>query len=576
MAIKTKIIKSWFNACGLSLVLAAFIFSPAMAQETTYDDVAARFAGTPFAEWEVAGYEKGPFCLDGSSFGHPELGGFGFPTINESLVDYTLDPLQPEGFYLDAEDRVIAAHYVVLYDGQDAPDLFGHSFVLTGENEGGPPSYYQLNIWFVGALEDRFEIFNPAVTCPEGTAYVAGTLPDSQVVAILRTLVLLILTTGAALLVNMTRPKDDVTAPATGRRLISIDALRGFDMFWIAGGAGIIQALSKITNTDLVRVLITQLDHKDWEGVTFWDLIFPLFVFIMGVSLVFSLSKRVEKNGKAAAYKRIIVRSVFLFVIGVIFQSGPVASLEGIRLMGVLQRIALCYLFTGLLFCTLKPRDLAIVCATLLVGYWALMNFVPVPGVGAGNFREGTNLANYIDQQYLPLTKYDGDHDPEGLLSTLPAIATCLLGVFAGFLIKSNSFSDIKKVRLLLGCGVAGILLGFLWGLQFPVIKKIWTSSYVLVTGGYSCLFLAAFYQIIEIWDRRKWASPFVWIGANSIMTYLLSGALAAFLLNGGLLDLSMDAVFGVYGELVSSVVFTGLIILIAYLLYRRKLFLRI
>jgi predicted acyltransferase len=233
-------------------------------------------------------------------------------------------------------------------------------------------------------------------------------------------------------------------------------------------------------------------------------------------------------------------------------------------------------MFAGILFCILKPKELVIVCAALLVVYWALMTFVPVPGVGAGNFQEGTNLANYIDQRYLPLTKYDGDHDPEGLLSTLPAIATCLLGVFAGFLLKDNRFSDKKKVRVLLGCGVAGILLGFLWGLQFPVIKKIWTSSYVLVTGGYSCLFLAAFYQVIEIWGHRKWASPFVWIGANSIVTYLISGALAAFLIDGGFLDLSMRAVFGVFGELVSSVVFTGLILLIGYLLHRRKLFLRV
>jgi predicted acyltransferase len=173
------------------------------------------------------------------------------------------------------------------------------------------------------------------------------------------------------------------------------------------------------------------------------------------------------------------------------------------------------------------------------------------------------------------LTKYDGDHDPEGLLSTLPAISTCLLGVFAGILLKNRNTPDKKKVWLLLVCGVVGILLGSLWGLQFPVIKKIWTSSYVLVTGGYSCLLLAAFHQIVEIWGFRKWASPFVWIGANSITMYMASGALTAFLLHGGLLDLSMKAVFGVYGELVSSVVFVGLILLIAYLLYRRKVFLR-
>jgi predicted acyltransferase len=381
---------------------------------------------------------------------------------------------------------------------------------------------------------------------------------------------------GAALVVNKIQLKENASLPTTSRRLISIDALRGFDMFWIAGGAGIIRALSKITNLDLVRALDAHFAHRDWAGATFYDLIFPLFVFIVGVSLVFSLSKLVETKGKATAYKRIVVRSIILFAIGVLFSSGPVTAFEDIRLMGVLQRIALSYFFAGLLFVTIKPRELAIVCVALLIGYWALMTFVPVPGVGAGNFEEGTNLANYIDQRYLPWTKYDGDHDPEGLLSTIPAIASCLLGSFAGLLLKSNRFSDNKKVQILLGYGAAGILLGFLWGLQFPVIKKIWTSSYVLVMGGYSSIFLAVFYQIIEIWDLRKWASPFIWIGANSIMTYLVSGLLAAFLLDGGLLDLSRNAVFGDYGAFVSSVIFTALILLIAYLLYRRKIFLRI
>jgi predicted acyltransferase len=338
---------------------------------------------------------------------------------------------------------------------------------------------------------------------------------------------------------------------------MSVDALRGFDMFWIAGGETIIHSLRKITNADFVRVLDLQFAHKSWEGATFYDLIFPLFVFLVGVSLVFSLSRIVDKEGKREAHKRILKR-------------------RGIRLMGVLQRIALCYLVAGLLLCALKPRGIAIVCVALLVGYWALMTFVPVPGVGAGNFQEGTNLANYIDQQYLPLTKYDGDHDPEGLLSTLPAIATCLLGVFAGLLLKNDTIPDQKKAGLLFLSGVAGILAGFLWGVQFPVIKKVWTSSYVLVAGGWSSILLAVFYQIIEIWGFRKWASPFVWIGMNSITIYLVSGFLAFPLLYMGLLTDPMAGIFGVYGELVTSLAFVGLILLIAYLLYRRRVFLRV
>ena len=363
------------------------------------------------------------------------------------------------------------------------------------------------------------------------------------------------------------------TAITSGRRVISIDALRGFDMFWIAGGAEIIHSLLKVTEIGIVKWLDTQMNHVDWEGMTFYDLIFPLFVFIVGVSLVFSLGRTIEKRGKTAAYKRIVKRSIILSVIGILFSTGPVTSLEDVRIMGVLQRIALSYLFAGLLFCALKPRNLVIVCAALLVGYWALMTFVPVPGVGAGNFREGVNLANYIDQQYLPLKKYDGDYDPEGLLSTIPAIGTCLLGVFAGLLLKDEAVSDRERVKRLLLFGVASILLGLLWGTHFPVIKKIWTSSYVLVTGGCSYLLLAIFYQVIEIWKFRKWAKPLVWIGMNSITIYLLSSFL--YMLLFFVIGLDYETVSG-WGGLVFSLLYVGVILTIAHILYRRKIFLRI
>ena len=136
------------------------------------------------------------------------------------------------------------------------------------------------------------------------------------------------------------------------------------------------------------------------------------------------------------------------------------------------------------------------------------MTFVPVPGFGAGDFAEGKNLANYLDSRYLPFFKWDGDHDPEGLLSTLPAVATCLLGVFVGLFLKNKKLPDQDKALILLAAGSVGVLFGFLWGFQFPVVKKLWTSSFVLVSGGYSCMLLAAFYQVIEIWKWRRWAAP--------------------------------------------------------------------
>lgn len=359
-------------------------------------------------------------------------------------------------------------------------------------------------------------------------------------------------------------------------RLVSLDALRGFDMFWIVGGEEIIHSLSRLSGNRVLALLDGQLVHRDWEGVTFYDLIFPLFVFIVGISLVFSMTRVLEEKGRAAAFKRLLKRSLLLFVLGVVYSSGPVSRLEDIRLLGVLQRIALCYLFAGLLFCTVSTRGMVAACLGLLLGYWALMTFVPVPGVGRGHFEEGANLANYIDREYLPFRKYDGDHDPEGLLSTLPAISTCLLGVFAGELLMMKGTPDQKKVVWLVVAGGAGIALGSLWGMQFPVVKKIWTSSYVLVAAGYSCLLLAAFHQVIQVWGIRGWAAPFVWIGRNPITMYLLYPILAMLFWFAGPLGTGGESILGRYAELGMSIALVGVILLVAYLLDRGRIYLRL
>ena len=362
----------------------------------------------------------------------------------------------------------------------------------------------------------------------------------------------------------------------TSPRLVSLDALRGFDMLWIIGAEVLVNGLRKISGTGAIKFVADQLEHEAWEGLHFEDLIFPLFIFIVGISLVFSLTRTLQQSARDVAVKRIVRRAALLYLLGIFYYGGFSTPFNNIRLLGVLQRIALCYFFAALLFCYLKPGNLVAVCAGLLIGYWALMTFVPVPGVGSGNFAEGKNLANYIDKQYLPLRKWNGDHDPEGLLSTLPAIATCLSGVFAGLLLKNESVSEQKKVVCLAGAGVAGVGLGWLWGLQFPVIKNIWTSSFVLVTGGYSALLLALFYQVVEIWKWQKWAQPFVWIGVNPITIYMAVnlinfGAIARRLVGGDL-----NRYCGVYGDLVVAV--TSLILEFWFLnfLYRRKIFLRV
>jgi predicted acyltransferase len=370
-------------------------------------------------------------------------------------------------------------------------------------------------------------------------------------------------------------PVAPPVTPATSTRLTSLDALRGFDMFWIVGGEEVVHALAHVSDSEAVGLVNEQMDHKPWAGFAFYDLIFPLFVFIVGASLVFSLSKAIVRDGRPAAIRRLLRRSLLLYLLGLLYYGGLARPVEELRLLGVLQRIALAYLFAGLAFCYLRTRGQVLFCAALLVGYWALMTFVPVPGVGAGDFAEGRNLANYLDSRYLPLRKWDGDHDPEGLLSTLPAIATCLLGVFAGTLLKSN-IKSAGKVFLLVAAGLALLSIGWIWHIQFPVIKKIWTSSFVLVAGGYSCLLLAAFYLIVDVWKFQKWAQPFVWIGMNAITIYMVHNLVDFDRIAQRFVGGPRNHVLGAYEPLAQSLVVVALTLVLCYFLYRHRIFLRL
>jgi predicted acyltransferase len=394
------------------------------------------------------------------------------------------------------------------------------------------------------------------------------------------------------------------------RRLLSLDALRGFDMLMILGADESLGALQTIHNTGLTGLIATQFQHADWEGFRFYDLIFPLFVFMVGISIVFSLEKHLQAGSRGAAYRRIFRRFMLMFLLALIYYGGVEHCWPEIRLMGVLNRIALCYLGASLIFLHVRWRGVVAITLGLLLGYWALMTFVPFPDLrprtAAGDlispaltatntvqldwssthrlrgvYDQGVNLANYLDQKYLPGRKWDGTWDPEGLLSTLPAVATCLLGVLAGLLIRKPGLGEQRKVLWLAGAGVACLAAGWLWGCQFPVIKKIWTSSYVLVAAGWSALLLAAFYQVIEIWQWRRWTTPFVWIGANAITLYLanelVSPARLARRLVGGDVEQGLNAILGPgAGELVILLTGLGLMLALGRFLYQRRIFLRV
>ena len=369
---------------------------------------------------------------------------------------------------------------------------------------------------------------------------------------------------------------SDIRPVEAPKRLLSLDALRGFDMFWIVGAEAFVNALTHLSGHQWAKGLAAQLSHREWEGFTFYDLIFPLFVFIVGVSIVFSLENSLQRKGLGGTLRRIFLRATLLYLIGIFYYGGIAEGFDRVRLLGVLQRIALCYLFASLAFCFLQTRGRIVLCLVLLGGYWAMMTLIPVPGHGAGNFAEGKNLANYVDQQFLPLFKWDGTHDPEGLLSTIPAIASCLLGVFAGSLLRRPDLKDALKVVYLLVAGVALGSLGFLWGTEFPIIKKLWTSSYVLVAAGYSCLLMALFYLVIEIIGFRIWAMPFVWIGTNPITIYLAYRLLDFNDIANRIAGGPLKAALGPYGELLILALVLGFSLGFVAFLYRRQIFLRV
>lgn len=370
----------------------------------------------------------------------------------------------------------------------------------------------------------------------------------------------------------MDQQTPNVEAVTETDRIISLDALRGFDMFWIVGGDALFQSLRQISGSDFAQALAEQFRHASWEGFVFYDLIFPLFVFIIGISTVFSLDKIMIRDGVRAAHQRIVRRSVLLFLLGVFYDGGVAEMHRENILCGVLQRLALSYFFTGLLYCHFRLKGLVTVFLTVIIGYWALLSFVPVPDTGEVSFAPEKNWPHYVDRIMPPYH----DSDAEGYLSTFPAVASCLLGVFAGTVLKKKSLTQWEKVLWLVVIGAILTILGYLWGLQFPVIKRLWTSSYVLVAGGYSFLLLGLFYLVVDVWRLRGWAAPFVWIGCNPLTIYLAGNIVDAREVAARFVGGDIQVLLGPYGRLAVTVVCLGLVLLLARVLYRKQVFLRV
>ncbi len=365
-----------------------------------------------------------------------------------------------------------------------------------------------------------------------------------------------------------------------GQRLVSLDALRGFDMLFIMGGAGLIASLAEWFPCDFTAVLAEQMEHVEWNGLRHHDTIFPLFLFIAGISFPFSLAKqRGQGRSEWAIHRKVATRGLLLVFLGMVYNGLLDLDFENLRVASVLGRIGLAWMFAALIFMHIGWRVRAGITSALLVGYWLLAGFVPAPDAqGADILTAEGSIVGYIDRILLPGRVLYGSIDPEGILGTVPAIATALLGMFVGESLTSglSQRSGAKVTAWMVLAGIVMLALGLLWGEVFPVNKKMWTSSFVLVVGAYSTLMFALFYYVIDVLRWRRWTFFFTVIGMNSITIYLAQRfvrfSYTSEKLFGGLVGLMPEDSRAFF----SQAAYIAVCWLFLYVLYRHRIFLKV
>jgi predicted acyltransferase len=379
------------------------------------------------------------------------------------------------------------------------------------------------------------------------------------------------------------------TAPTAGAigRLVSLDVVRGITIAFMIlvnnGGSG--------------KYSYRQLEHSPWNGWTLTDLVFPSFLFIAGISIVFSTESRLARGeSKTTLRLHVLKRSVILFLLGLVVNGFPLFHLSTLRIYGVLQRIAICFLLASLLYLWNSRAWVAAAIATVaLLSYWILMRWVPIPGIGVPThdvalLDPNLNWVAYVDRKIFPGRLYEVVRDPEGLISDIPAMGTILLGVLTGIWLRLPKSLSTKYTGLRFGA-LAGILLGVLWNVWFPINKKLWTSSYVLFAAGCTLLLLAICFYAVEIrqWTRG-WTFPWLVFGSNAITAYvfseLLAGALSTILVHDGarVTDLHewiyyhwfFPLINPSFGSLLYALTFVLVCFLPVVFLYRKKIFIKV
>jgi predicted acyltransferase len=352
----------------------------------------------------------------------------------------------------------------------------------------------------------------------------------------------------------------------TPERLKSLDILRGFDMFWITGGSALLAALAGATNGSFLEAIEEQMHHVKWSGFQFYDLIFPLFMFIMGVAIPYALIPKMESGTpRRALYKKIIKRFVLLVFFGFIYNNASSQDWSNPRVASVLGQIGFAYLFAAVIF--INTRSIV---------YGLFQNLMPVPGYGAGVLTADGSINAFLDQHITPGRLYGGTYDPEGVINNISAVGITLMGVLAGLILRSKKISSqYRKVIILAGMGTLFLVLAYLLRDVYPVIKKIWTSTFNLHAGGISLLLLALFYLVIDVWKFEKWGFYFKVIGMNSITIYLGYH----FIRFGDISESLLNALAGHLGDAGDILLSLGTLAIIwycLYWLYKNKIFLRV
>lgn len=377
---------------------------------------------------------------------------------------------------------------------------------------------------------------------------------------------------------HQTTPLDTPLGPTGGQRLYSLDALRGFDMFWIMGAEEIFNTWAKATNWPALNWISNQLTHPAWNGFHLYDLIFPLFLFMAGVATPFSVGRELEKgNDKKKVLFRVIRRGIILVILGIVYNNGlHLRPISDIRFASVLGRIGIAYMFANIIFIYTKRNAQIIWFWALIIGYWLLLKFTSAPGFPMGDLTMEGNFASYIDRSILPGKLYLGIHDPEGLMSDIPAISTGLLGILTGTFIKTSTQEKSRKAGWMALTGIGFIVLALIWNFDFPINKNLWTSSFVCLVGGLSLLYFALFYYVIDVLGHKKWAFFFKVIGMNSILIYISGRFINWEYATNGFFQWLGELSPAIWAPVVMSVCYMAVKWAFMYFLYLKKVFLRV